>query len=79
MHIAYVRGSVLLRHVYDSLGRIAYRRVGVFFGRERGWECTARAKYAIYDCLLILFRIVANQRAAGACEVTTSQRHRDIL
>ena len=45
-----------------TIGRIAYRREGVFFplkciiGRERGWECTARAKYAIYDCLVHIAR-----------------------
>ena len=30
MHVAYIRGSVLLRHVYDRR-RIVYRREGVFF------------------------------------------------
>jgi len=42
-----------------AIGRIAYRREGVFFPTENelsagkgGWECTARAKYAIYDCLV---------------------------
>jgi len=42
-----------------TIGRIACRREGVFFSIEnalsagkRGCECTARAKYAIYDCLV---------------------------
>jgi len=56
MHVAYIRGSVVLRHVYDR--RIAYRWERVFFPIENAlsawkggaWECTARAKYAIYDC-----------------------------
>jgi len=44
-----------------TTGRIAYSREGVFFpienalsARERGWECTVRAKYDICDCLLLL-------------------------
>ena len=56
MHVAYVRGSVLVRYI--TIGRIAYRRVGVFFLIENslsagkgGWECTARARYTMYDCL----------------------------
>jgi len=43
-----------------TIGRIAYRREGVSFPIENvflvgkgGWECTARAKYAIYDCLVL--------------------------
>ena len=42
-----------------TIGRITYRREGVFFpienalsARKGGWECTARAKCAIYDCLV---------------------------
>jgi len=42
-----------------TIGRIAYRREGIFFPVEnalsaakRGWDFTARAKYAIYDCLV---------------------------
>ena len=42
------------------IGRIAYRREGVFFPLENalsagkgGWECTAWAKYAIYDCFAV--------------------------
>jgi len=42
-----------------TTGRITYRREGVFFpienalsAGERGWECTARVKHAIYDCLV---------------------------
>jgi len=64
VHAAYVRGSVLLWHVYTT-GRIAYRREGVLFPIEnalsagkRGWECTARAKYAMYDCLVLAWRNV---------------------
>ena len=40
---------------------IAYCREGVFFPIENalsagkgGWECTVRAKYAIYDCLVLI-------------------------
>jgi len=47
-----------------TIGRIAFRREGVFFPIENalsagkgGWECTARAKYAIYDCLVIIIII----------------------
>jgi len=42
-----------------TIGRIAYRREGVFFptgnalsAGKGGWKCTARAKYAIYNCLV---------------------------
>jgi len=57
VHVAYVRGSVLLRHVDDrphcvSPGRGFLPHLKCIIGRERGWECTARAKYAIYDCLV---------------------------
>jgi len=45
-----------------TIGHIAYRREGVFFPTENalsagkgGWECTARTKYAIYDCLVVYF------------------------
>jgi len=41
------------------IGCIAYHREGVFFpvenalsARKGGWECTAWAKYAIYNCLV---------------------------
>ena len=44
-----------------TIGCIAYRREGVFFPIENAlsagkgvWECTARAKYAIYDCLVFI-------------------------
>jgi len=49
-----------------TIGRIAYRREGVFFPIENAllagkgdWECTAWVKYAIYDCLVarLLFGI----------------------
>ena len=43
-----------------TIGRIAYRWEVVFFPIENalsagkvGWECTARAKYAIYYCLVV--------------------------
>jgi len=43
-----------------TISRIACRREGVFFpientlsARKGGWECTARVKYAIYDCLVL--------------------------
>ena len=58
VHVACVRGSVLLRHVYDRPHRLV---AGKGFSsplkmhyrpRKAGWECTARAKYAIYDCLV---------------------------
>jgi len=45
-----------------TIGRIAYRREGVFFPIENaslagkgGWECAARAEYAIYDCLVCIW------------------------
>jgi len=45
-----------------TIGRIAYRREWVFFPIENallagkgGWECTAWVKYAIYDCLVLLW------------------------
>jgi len=46
---------------YDmfTIGRIAYRREGVFFpienallARKGGWERIAQAKYVIYNCLV---------------------------
>jgi len=57
VHIACVRGSVLFRHVYDRLhhllpGRGFLARCEYIIGQERGWECIAQAKYAIYDCLV---------------------------
>jgi len=58
--LSLVRGSVLLRRVYDRL--IAYRREGVFFPTENalsagkgGWEFTARANcYLRLPCLRML-------------------------
>ena len=48
-----------------TIGRIAYCREGVFFPVENalssgkgGWECTARAQYAIYDCLVVVVVVV---------------------
>jgi len=63
VHFACVRGSVLLRHVYDrqhglSLGRDFLPHWKCVTGRERGWECTARAKYMLpvsAIALLVLF------------------------
>jgi len=60
MHVACVRGSVLLRHVYDKPHRLSPGIANwAFFPIENalsagkgGWECTAPAKYAIYDCLV---------------------------
>jgi len=56
--VAYVCGSSFSGMF--TIGRIACRWEGVFFpiknciiGWESGWECTARAKYAIYDCLVL--------------------------
>jgi len=50
-----------------TIGRIAYRREGVFFPSENalsagkgGWECTAWAKYAIYDCLLVYIVLIVH-------------------
>ena len=44
-----------------TIGHIAYRREGVFFpienalsARKGGWQCTSRAKCAIYDCVVFL-------------------------
>jgi len=54
---AYVRGSVLLRHVYDRPHRLSPARGFLLhwkciIGQERVWKCTARAKYAICYCLV---------------------------
>jgi len=63
VHVAYVHGSVLLWHVHDR----PHRREGVFFTIENalsaekgGWECTAWAKYAIYDCLVCIVVLFYN-------------------
>jgi len=60
VHDACVCGSVLLRYVYDRPHRLSSWRGFLLhwkciIGREGkgGWECTARAKYAIYDCLVV--------------------------
>jgi len=52
VHVPYVRGSVLLRHVYDrphrlspGMGFLPHRKC--IIGRKRGMECTARAKYTV--------------------------------
>jgi len=64
VRVACVRGSVFLRHVYDrphrlSPGMVFLSHWKCSIGQERGWECTARAKYPIYDCLVyILIRTV---------------------
>jgi len=60
-----------------TIGRIACRREGAFFPNENalsagklgGWECTARAKYAIYDCFVLylhfgLARFYGEQRCS---------------
>jgi len=77
-----------------TIGRIAYRREGVFFsienalsGGKGGWECTARAKYAIYNCLVIygivLFLCIAErgrgQRQAIAISVATCLVFQEII
>ena len=58
MRVACVRGSVLLRHVYDRSHRLSpgagfLPLQNALSAGKVGWECTARAKYAIYDCLVI--------------------------
>jgi len=58
VHVAYVHDLVLLGHVYDrphhlSPGRGFLPHWKCIIGQKRGWECAARAKYAIYDCLLV--------------------------
>ena len=45
VHVAYVRGSVLLRHVYDRPHRL-------WVGRE-WWECTARVKCNLLLCVCV--------------------------
>jgi len=45
----------------STIGRIAYRREGVFFTLKKMhdrpgngvWQCTARSKYDIYNCLVM--------------------------
>jgi len=51
---------------------IAFCREGVFFPTENalsagkgGWECTARAKYAIYDCLAFYLQHVVQLSLLG--------------
>ena len=60
VRVAFVCGSVLLLHVYNRPHRLSPGKVffpienALSVGKE-GWECTARAKYAIYaiyDCLV---------------------------
>jgi len=59
VHAACVRGSVLLGHDYDRSHRLSpgssFLPLKMHYrpGKEE-WECTARAGYAIYDCLVIL-------------------------
>jgi len=61
-----------------TIDRIAYRQEGVFFPTENalsagegGWECTARAKHAIYDCLVFttntLVNLPVNKRSESYC------------
>ena len=62
VHVAYVRGSVLLRHVYDKPHRLSPGRGFVLYwkcviNRGRGWGCTAQATYAIYLPLSQIFQI----------------------
>ena len=57
VHVARVRGSDLRWHVYDrphrpSPGRGFLHIEDALSAGKGGWECTARAKYAIYDCLV---------------------------
>ena len=57
MHVACVRGSVLLRHVYDRPHRLSPGRgflplKNALSAGKGGWECTARVKYAMDDCLV---------------------------
>jgi len=63
VHPACVRGSVLLRHVYDrphhlSPGRGFLPLKDALSAGKGGWECTARAKYAIYDCLVCVVNVI---------------------
>jgi len=69
-----------------TIGRIVYRWEGVFFPAENalsvgkgGWECIARAKYAIYDCLVVYGvqkfngegEVLGIWVAAGSCTTLT--------
>ena len=61
VHVTCVRGSILLRHVY-GIGRIAYRRKGIFFPIENAlspgkgvWQCTARANMLSTIALFCVF------------------------
>jgi len=63
-----------------SIGRIAYRREGVFFPTEnalsagkRGWECTAREKYAIYNCLVLSFALPLQNIHPALLQIQTSK------
>jgi len=69
-----------------TIGRIACRREGVFFPIENalpagkgGWECTARAKYAMYDCLVFalcscLCPTVAFWMSTNSCVLVVGER-----
>ena len=72
VHVAYVRGSVLLRHVYDRPHRLSPRRGFLphwkcIIGRDRGWECTTRTKYAttIALCHLSIHFVLTTHRWPG--------------
>jgi len=60
-----------------TIGRITYHREGVFFPIENmlwagkgGWECTARAKKAIYDCLVLFAFVVLGLVCSVLCQET---------
>ena len=58
VHVACVCGSIFLRQVYDRPHRLSPGRGFLpqlkmhYRPGNGGWECIARAKYAIYDCLV---------------------------
>jgi len=57
VHVACVRGSVLFRHICDKPHRVSSGMVffpidNTLSAGKGGWEWTARAKYAIYNCLV---------------------------
>ena len=71
VHVDCVRGSVLLRHVYDrphrlSPGRVFFPIENALSAGKGGWESTARAKYGMYDCLVEIehFRTLSTSPSA---------------
>jgi len=75
MHVAYVRGSVLLRHVYDRR-RVVYRREGVFFLIENALSAgkgSGSAQRGRSICYLRLPCFSCRTEANGLLVITSSR------